>query len=109
MCGVLYSRGFPYVGVQFGSECYCSDSLPTRPKLDANKCTTLCHGNAGQYCGGTLALSVYHSDAQQPAYINPDTDASRPLVCLSMIVKNEAHTILTTLMAVKVHRDGICA
>eukprot|EP00455_Lapot_gusevi_P046749 TRINITY_DN6200_c0_g1_i3.p1 TRINITY_DN6200_c0_g1~~TRINITY_DN6200_c0_g1_i3.p1 ORF type:complete len:632 (-),score=89.95 TRINITY_DN6200_c0_g1_i3:145-1827(-) len=92
-------RGFPYSGVQYGRECYCGRSLPPHGQLPESNCKMACAGDSKQICGGSLALNVYHQpDAKAP-------ESPRPLVCLVMILKNEAHTIETTLTSVRDHVD----
>ncbi len=63
-------------------------------------CNVPCAGQAKSMCGGPGVLSVTKSsNAVEPA------GDGRPLVCLVMILKNEAHTILSTLQSIKPHVD----
>ena len=101
------SLGFKYAGLEYKHECYCSLNPPRYPdKLQESQCSTPCGGGSGSgrtngYCGGALSLSVYEqSDVKRPTF-----DQHRPLLCLVMIIKNEAHTIVNTLRAVKDYID----
>ena len=94
------SRGFQFMGAEYGNECYCSKHPPIYEKLDDSRCMMPCAGNPGQDCGGIKSMSVYKSPSK-PA---PPVD-SRPLVALVMILKDEAHTILDTLQTVRDHVD----
>jgi hypothetical protein len=93
-CG---QAGFPFAGIEFGSECYCGTKKPSE-ELPASECAMDCGGAAAKGaggCGGRLALTLYTAPGlgRRPA--------TRPLVCLAIMVKNEAHTIETTLNSVK--------
>jgi glycosyltransferase involved in cell wall biosynthesis len=96
------SRGFAYAGIEYASECYCSKYPPLdKLQLDKNRCNMDCAGavdDQGRKCGGASALSVYHNSAVQSP--SDPAELSRPLLCLVMILKNEAHTILDTLKTV---------
>lgn len=89
-------HGLQYGGLEYKHECYCSDKPPRYEKLSEDRCNQECGGSSVEKCGGALALSVYHHKSLQPT-----PDAKRPLLCLVMILKNEAHTILNTLESVK--------
>lgn len=105
MCFNLCSEhGFEYAGLQYQSECYCSRDAPLYEKISESECTQMCGGNKQQKCGGALALSVYR-DTSVAARVPDPVEAARPLVCLVMIVKDEAHTIISTLGTVKEHVD----
>ena len=95
------SRGYPYAGLEFKYECYCSKHPPKLPKVDDAKCDIPCAGKSDddRPCGGSAVVSVYNN----PAVVEPVSD--RPLVCLVMILKDESHTIMDTLNTVKDHID----
>ena len=95
------SLGFAYAGLEYKHECYCGNQPPAYEKLLEEQCSTECGGGGVGTCGGALSLSVY----EQLNIIQPTINMSRPLVCLVMILKDEAHTILDTLKAVKDHID----
>ena len=96
------SHGFPYAGLEFKYECYCSKHPPKHAKVSDDKCSIPCAGKADgddRPCGGSAVVSVYHN----PAVKEPVS--TRPLVCLVMILKDEAHTIMDTLNTIKDHID----
>ncbi|KAJ3314127.1 hypothetical protein HDU76_002466, partial [Blyttiomyces sp. JEL0837] len=47
---------YVYAGLEFGSECFCSMSLPTN---SSTACTNACLGDSSDVCGGKSALSVF--------------------------------------------------
>jgi glycosyltransferase involved in cell wall biosynthesis len=94
------SLGFKYTGLEYKHECYCGSVPPKYEKLKDEQCRTPCGGGGEDFCGGALSLSVYEQKVEQPTF-----DKDRPLVCLVMILKNEAHTVLNTLRTVKDYID----
>ena len=100
-CG---QRGFQYFGLQFGSECWCDSKYGRYGEVDG-RCTRPCGGNKAQMCGGDLVNSVYEVDAAKkltPPAVDP---AAQPLLALVMIVKDEAHTLPSTLISLKPYLD----
>lgn len=57
------SKNKSYAGLEFGSQCYCANSLPTdrEPGKGANNCLMKCGGNSDQVCGGADSLSLYQA------------------------------------------------
>lgn len=99
---ICTKRGYEYIGLQYRTECYCSKNPPAYgevAKQDAAKCDSVCVADKpedGLKCGGPLALSVYRT-AEPP----PEPVSQRPLVCLVMILKDEAHTVKNTFETIK--------
>lgn len=57
------TNGFSYAGLEYGRECYCDNSVlaSKAPKAGVmGNCMMPCAGDAGEYCGGAAALSIYH-------------------------------------------------
>jgi hypothetical protein len=52
------SLGYKYAGVEYGSECYCSNTAPTS-SAKATDCNMACSGDNTQTCGAGNRLSVY--------------------------------------------------
>ncbi|KAL7797567.1 heme peroxidase [Trichoderma ceciliae] len=51
---------FAYFGTEYGSECYCGDTLdPSSLVAPASDCNMLCSGNELEYCGSGNRLSLY--------------------------------------------------
>jgi hypothetical protein len=94
------SLGFAYTGLEYRLECYCSATPPKYEQLKEEQCSQTCGGGGEGLCGGALSLSVYKQSPAAPTF-----DLHRPLLCLVMILKNEAHTILATLRSVVNHID----
>ena len=100
------SKGFEYAGLEYRQECYCGDKPPPYERLREEQCDAPCAGGTGgsgeAKCGGALSLSVYRqSPLPPPSSLSSPADLSRPLVCLVMMLKNEAHTIAHTLRSIR--------
>lgn len=67
-----FCAGFPYFGVEYGNECYCSWVLPvatsTQPDSD---CNMPCAGTSTQSCGGPNRITVFKSNANIAVPTNP--------------------------------------
>ena len=101
-CG---ARGFQYFGLQFGSECWCDQQYGKHGKADDARCNKPCGGNRAQTCGGDLVNSVYEVDAALRLTPTPPDLSKPPLLALVMIVKDEAHTLPSTLISLKPYLD----
>ena len=56
-----YCTGYKYYGVQYGNECFCSNSYGSMGKgseSDCNSSNSKCSGNSSQICGGRERNSV---------------------------------------------------
>lgn len=52
-----------YAGVEFGQECFCSNTLPTSAvSATPDKCDMPCPGNKKEFCGAGGSLGVYYND-----------------------------------------------
>lgn len=55
-------KGFSVAGTEYGSECYCANSIPAEaapvPGYMGN-CMMPCAGDPGEYCGGSGTISLY--------------------------------------------------
>lgn len=59
LCG---SKGHSIAGLEFASQCFCGDSLPTRAQPTpgmVGTCTMACTGNSAELCGAGNRLSLY--------------------------------------------------
>jgi len=55
--------GFPFAGLEYGSECWCAQYLSAfAVKLADSQCNFACKGNSSEICGGSLKLSVYQEN-----------------------------------------------
>ncbi|KAK4208619.1 putative fungistatic metabolite [Rhypophila decipiens] len=64
-----------YFGLEYGRECYCGDSLPAGPALDASQCSFPCpgRGDPGQTCGAASHIDLYQNNlyaGRAPAALN---------------------------------------
>jgi len=53
-------QGFTYFGVEYGGECYCGNTFPSRTPI-SSACTMACAGDSTQICGGSNALNMYNA------------------------------------------------
>jgi len=59
------SGGFDYAGLQYGSQCICTNSGP-QGTSDAGQCTYGCAGdNDIKMCGGLGYINIFHTDAHK--------------------------------------------
>ncbi|KAL9113797.1 MAG: hypothetical protein Q9227_002243 [Pyrenula ochraceoflavens] len=62
---------YVYAGVEYGSQCFCGDSLATTAKnTTISSCNKMCTGNTTEFCGQASMLNVYFNDVTnktQPA------------------------------------------
>lgn len=62
------AAGYKYSGVEFGSQCFCGDSLAAAAqKVGDSDCSMPCSGDAGQTCGNAYRLNLYEFKADTPA------------------------------------------
>lgn len=56
------SKGHTYAGLEFGSQCYCDNTLPADRAPVAGMlgdCIMTCAGNGAEKCGGSAAITLY--------------------------------------------------
>lgn len=71
MCSSLCS-GFAYMGVEYGSECYCGNSLNAGSALGVSTtCNMPCAGDKTELCGGPNRLTLYKNSAVTTTSVNP--------------------------------------
>merc|ERR1711884_899357 len=59
------SGGFDYAGLQYGSQCICTNSGP-QGTSDAGQCTYGCAGDSSvKMCGGLGYINIFHTDAHK--------------------------------------------
>ncbi|KAJ1184486.1 hypothetical protein NDU88_001292 [Pleurodeles waltl] len=51
-------RSYMYAGLEFGSECYCGNTLP-RTRAKEEECNNECKGEKSSLCGGVNRLAVF--------------------------------------------------
>ena len=52
------AAGFKISGTEYGSQCFCGNSMTQTKRLDDSKCDMPCDGSS-ETCGGSSAMSVY--------------------------------------------------
>lgn len=54
--------GFPYAGVQHGTECFCGNDEPkSSAKLPDPSCNMKCSGDSKESCGGYFTMNVFET------------------------------------------------
>ncbi|KAI7324666.1 WSC-domain-containing protein [Hortaea werneckii] len=57
-----YCSGYKYFGTEYGSECYCGNTLGTGASVTlSGDCSMTCADNATQFCGAGNRLTVYQN------------------------------------------------
>ena len=63
MCiGLCGGKGYSIAGLEYGSQCFCGNSVPARAMPipgSVGACTERCKGNSSEICGNGNALSLY--------------------------------------------------
>ncbi|KAF4457032.1 hypothetical protein F53441_947 [Fusarium austroafricanum] len=54
-------KGYPFLGLENGQDCYCSKKGPSNGSLEASssQCNVACKGDKSQECGATNRLNIY--------------------------------------------------
>jgi hypothetical protein len=52
-------NGKAFMGIEYGMECYCGDSLKQANIATDGRCKMACAGDASEICGGSWGVSVY--------------------------------------------------
>lgn len=87
VCGL---SNYLYFGVEYGNECWCDNSIPSRAVLtDPSECNFPCAGDSSQMCGGTLALNLWNG-----TYVNKTARA-------------ESETALTAGLDERMHGENM--
>ncbi|KAK8086537.1 hypothetical protein PG994_001511 [Apiospora phragmitis] len=50
---------YTYAGLEYGSECWCSNMMPNYDPVDMAECDMGCTGDAAAVCGGVSRILVY--------------------------------------------------
>ncbi|KAI2464975.1 WSC-domain-containing protein [Annulohypoxylon bovei var. microspora] len=61
-CG---GKGYAYMGVEYGQECYCNNEGPLNgaTKASESDCGMTCKGDVTEWCGGSSRISIYKSSS----------------------------------------------
>ncbi|KAG8669333.1 hypothetical protein FPOAC1_008725 [Fusarium poae] len=103
------SKGYPYLGVQKGQDCYCSKKGPSNGSVEApaSQCGMACKGDKTQKCGATKRLNVYKlarvsktsstakSTAKVAAQVQGQKPASKSTTTLLKATSTKAKTTST--------------
>ncbi|GAB0136237.1 hypothetical protein EsDP_00004548 [Epichloe bromicola] len=79
-----FTKGFPYAGTEYTSECYCGSQLASGGvKAPATDCSMACGGNATQPCGGGSRLTLWKTSKITAPSVNPGVDGWVSMGCYS--------------------------
>jgi len=65
-CVAQSGLDYDLAGLEYGSECYCGDTLGYKPTLGYTDCSTACVGNTCEVCEGGSRLSVFNLTTAAP-------------------------------------------
>jgi len=82
---MCFNTGYQYLGLQYGSQCYCGMDLP---QLGSGTCNMPCSFNNSMTCGGTWANSVYFLGSN-PRYLGCFVDTPSRVFPLAAGAPNE--------------------
>ncbi|GKT85007.1 LOW QUALITY PROTEIN: WSC domain containing protein [Colletotrichum tofieldiae] len=69
-----YCSDYKYFGTEYSSECYCGNFLAqSSSEAPLADCAMTCSGNQYEYCGGGNRLTLYQTDKQVSAPVQPAT------------------------------------
>lgn len=63
--------GFSYCGLEFGTQCRGSQSMPSLPSLNTTSCNTFC-ADGVSYCGGNGVTQLYQNTTTTISCASPD-------------------------------------
>lgn len=55
------ANNYALAGLEYSSQCYCSNSLASPSAVGITTCTMQCSGNSAEFCGGSGAISVFNN------------------------------------------------
>ncbi|CAG9088162.1 unnamed protein product [Plutella xylostella] len=93
---ICVQAGFPYAGVQYGTECFCGDTVPpSSAKIDAALCDMKCPADAASTCGGYFTMNVFETgvakfQAQTPASTNSPDKAEEVRIVFLLTLNGRA-------------------
>ncbi|KAF0541222.1 WSC-domain-containing protein [Gigaspora margarita] len=85
---ICEQNNFKYVGLEIGTQCFCTNNYNNVNQLDMSECSSSCGGNNSQICGGPLAISVYNISKLVTNTTNMDS------------TKNGTNTILISVLII---------
>jgi hypothetical protein len=77
------SKSFSIAGVEYGTECYCGNSLVNGLGAASTQCTSTCGGSKSEICGGSWTLSLFKSSGAPSAPSQPAPVTWKKTGCVS--------------------------
>ncbi|KAF2643636.1 hypothetical protein P280DRAFT_213743 [Massarina eburnea CBS 473.64] len=66
-----FCSGYQYFGVEYASECYCSNALEYTIQNPSSDCSMSCSGDSSTPCGGPARITVFTSNTTVNVIGNP--------------------------------------
>ncbi|KAF8311359.1 WSC-domain-containing protein, partial [Clavulina sp. PMI_390] len=95
-------QGYKYAGVEFGTQCFCSNSVTmaaspsTGQAVSSSHCSTPCAGNSFQTCGGGNIIQIFEGATLGTESLNPVTVPHTSTTTLLATTTTASSTPVTT-------------
>ncbi|XP_049874059.1 xylosyltransferase oxt [Pectinophora gossypiella] len=78
---ICVQAGFPYAGVQYGSECFCGENPPPPSAQTADDmCDMKCPGDSSKICGGYFTMNIFETGLAKFVSRTPETSSKQDSV-----------------------------
>ncbi|KAG6462694.1 hypothetical protein O3G_MSEX013426 [Manduca sexta] len=102
---ICVQAGFPYAGVQYGSECFCGDTAPPiSAKLADDLCDMKCPANPSKMCGGYFTMNIFETGltkflSRVPESINVNGESVKIVFLLTLNGRalRQVHRLINSL------------
>ncbi|KAL4707701.1 hypothetical protein ACJJTC_014882 [Scirpophaga incertulas] len=89
---ICVQAGFPFAGVQYGSECFCGENLPLlSSKINEDLCDMKCSGDPSKICGGYFTMNVMETGLNKFTAVTPQivkNDSEEPARIIFLLTLN---------------------
>lgn len=74
---ICVQAGFPYAGVQYASECFCGENVPSASaKISDAACDMKCPADPSSTCGGYFTMNVFETGLAKFNSVTPAVSSS---------------------------------
>ncbi|CAG4950162.1 unnamed protein product [Colias eurytheme] len=88
---ICVQAGFPYAGVQYGTECFCGENIPPQnAKISEKSCDMKCPGDSSVVCGGYFTMNIYETGLEKflPNTPTVKNEESQPIRIIFLLTLN---------------------